>query len=204
MASAAVRLLRSCCPKARITLTVPPDTIPLVNDPALVTRSSLSLPTSPFPASRRRWMLCAFASGITTPVFTSGNPPPMPNAFSGFPAFPSACARRRISTARPAKRLPSVPMSCPRVPCGQAMRWTGSKTSLVAIFRVQAENGPPSRLSPTPCLRPLKNFFRPRAPCGRMLSWLAHGTVLMAGSFGRSSRQAPFFSRVSAFYGLPA
>lgn len=36
MASAAVRLLRSCCPKVRITLTVPPDTIPLVNDPALV------------------------------------------------------------------------------------------------------------------------------------------------------------------------
>ena len=36
MASAAVRLLRSCCPHARMTLMVPPATIPLVNDPALV------------------------------------------------------------------------------------------------------------------------------------------------------------------------
>lgn len=36
MASAAVRLLRSCSPQSRITLTVPPATIPLVNDPALV------------------------------------------------------------------------------------------------------------------------------------------------------------------------
>lgn len=159
MASAAVRLLRSCCPHARMTLMVPPATIPLVNDPALVDEVVAVPSYSSFRSFHKTLDALRLRFRHYDACFYFGESATNAKRFQWLSGIPvRVCASLDLNGSLN-KAAPSVRMSCPRAPYGRAMWWTGSKTLSGVTFIAQGKSNPPLRLSPMPCLLPLKTFF---------------------------------------------